>query len=587
MGKLRLVMNMMNKTLKGSLNNFVLYDKKILNTQELVEIIDRLKATYYIQPESTDDSVGFIICGVFKFLKSKIDDSIRFFQYELTSDVVGSWVELPIKCIPASLPLFFRKGSNPTTHYLLDWRREAFKLIIVKLYEAGYRFAGFFKTADNIEYFDDNEGVIVGKNLFFYNEWGDFPTSDGKVEFIYDDGFYIDSENEIDPKIRIRQDMIDLVWGRKILIRSSDVMIGQKTLFQEIRKIIDKEWLSLLVRANTSSFGELTELTNKSLFNIDLMDYLDFKRVLIPSDVGNLDKFFHHCCKNKRKHVVIDGTTKQVFDLLKCQSYLSLKDLKFLRHAPAHHSAYIAFLIGDKKMTDNKRNQIKNAMVILRNPIVNKYPSTVIYRVLRELKRKNSECSLKIIGRWLDYHQDLYKNIGFSKQKQRWRAEINQLEHVLHWGDEMQIQVNKNQMWPSFFRLAAVWTEQTFKCHESNYPKEWRISSVDWNSISEYQIIEINSAELLYKEGNDMQHCVASYHGICTTGTYKVFSIKYKDERATLGISIIDVSDQLETFQVDQIRGYNNNAVNPHMIKIGKKILELVNQSANDRKVWE
>lgn len=571
---------MMNKTLKGSLNNFVLGDKKILNTQELVEIIDRLKATYYIQPESNDDSVGFIICGVFKLLKNKTDESIRFFQYELTSDVVGSWVELPIKCIPASLPLFFRKGSNPTTHYLLDWRREAFKLIIVKLYEAGYRFTGFFKTTDDVVYFDDlNEGVIVGKNLFFYNEWGVFPTSDGKVEFIYDDGFYIDSENEIDSKIRIRQDMIDLVWGRKILIRSSDVMIGQKTLFQEIRKIIDKEWLSLLVRANTSSFGELTEITNKSLFHIDLMDYLEFKRVLIPSGVGNLNKFLRHCCKNKRKHVVIDGTTKQIFDLLKCQSYLSLKDLKFLRHAPAHHSAYVALLIGDKKMTDKKRSQIKNAMVILRNPIVKKYPSTVIYRVLRELKRKNSECSLKIIGRWLDYYQDLYKNIGFSKQKQRWRAEINQLEHVLHWGEEMQIQVNKNQMWPSFNRLAIAWIQEVNKCGTRNYPEKWEATLVEWNSIPEYQIEEIHHADLLYKEGDEMMHCVASYHGLCAEGKYKVFSIKYKQERATLGISIIDTSDTYEQFRIDQMRGYGNDAVNSHMVKIGKQILTLVNKS--------
>ncbi|MFN3071366.1 PcfJ domain-containing protein [Serratia sp. J2] len=101
--------------------------------------------------------------------------------------------------------------------------------------------------------------------------------------------------------------------------------------------------------------------------------------------------------------------------------------------------------------------------------------------------------------------------------------------------------------------------------------------AVDWSQSlkGSAKVSEITCLVDLENEGNAMQHCVVTYHGFCAYGSYRVFSLNMNNERATLGLSRMP---NKAIFQHDQIRGLSNDAVSNDMVKLGRRVLSIVNK---------
>ncbi|HDL6535742.1 TPA: PcfJ domain-containing protein [Yersinia enterocolitica] len=248
----------------------------------------------------------------------------------------------------------------------------------------------------------------------------------------------------------------------------------------------------------------------------------------------------------------------------------------------------------EEKLRFNRRNTSKlkskeyfsTIMMLMKNTCFMKLPVTLRFRILymfernctrrvREFHQSDFPSLGRVITKWLEYHKELYKNIKYRSSIARWDTEINYLDHVLEWIIRVKPLIHKNQTWESFHKLAVAWGRQIHGGGYKHYPSEWEAINIDTKKISDtYQIIEITNVADLNKEGEEMLHCVSSYHDLCASGRYRVFSIFNEEERATLGLSLKNSSDK---YILDQVRGASNVAVSNKAKKTAKAILNSVN----------
>lgn len=105
--------------------------------------------------------------------------------------------------------------------------------------------------------------------------------------------------------------------------------------------------------------------------------------------------------------------------------------------------------------------------------------------------------------------------------------------------------------------------------------KEWKGTGINWQTIDDSSS-ELITFDDLCNEGQEMEHCVASYAHWCASGKYLAISVSMDDERATLGLSR---TEHDVTYQFDQMRGIRNQAVSRNMLNKGKQILKFINTS--------
>ncbi|EIY7165320.1 PcfJ domain-containing protein, partial [Escherichia coli] len=186
----------------------------------------------------------------------------------------------------------------------------------------------------------------------------------------------------------------------------------------------------------------------------------------------------------------------------------------------------------------------------------------------------------RICSKWLEYHRDLFKNIGFydrnteSRQTSRWEMETNQLCHAIDWLLAEERLIHKNQEWPSFWRLSDEWTRQVKNNVIPVIPK-WKGTGINWQKVDN-GVNELITFDALCQEGQEMEHCVASYADWCASGEYIAISVLMDNERATLGLSR---KEHDLTYQFDQMRGIRNQAVSRNMLIKGRHILKIINSS--------
>ncbi|EKN3347813.1 PcfJ domain-containing protein [Yersinia ruckeri] len=279
--------------------------------------------------------------------------------------------------------------------------------------------------------------------------------------------------------------------------------------------------------------------------------------------------------------------------LAKLDKYLSRNDIKFLRKSSSTLSFFLALDIEEKlRFNRRKTSKLKSKeyfstiLMIMRNDIFTKLPVTLRFRILNmfennctrwvsEFQQSDFLNLGRVVAKWLEYHKDLYKNIKYKGSIERWDTETNYLDHVLEWIIRVKPLIHKNQTWGSFHKLAVAWSREIYSVRDGYYPAEWKAINIDTNKISDtYKIKEITNVADLNKEGDEMLHCVSSYHDLCASGRYRVFSIFNEEERATLGLSLKNSSDK---YILDQVRGASNVAVSNKAKKTAKAILNSVN----------
>ncbi|OAT35719.1 YdjA family protein [Hafnia paralvei ATCC 29927] len=587
--------------------------KKTLTINDLMNTLSELKVKRIVRTEENDKTFSVILCGMFKINKNKSNNKISTFKLMYKN----SWVWRKTNKIPLSLPIFYQPSTSPISK---EWMVKSIKHIVSTLVKQDIELSGGINVILN------KKKKLTGSYINNYPMYTDeherewmLKNSERREYTLNKEGMYISEFGFVkyEQHNTNHQGIVDAVIQRIPYITDNDYSNAMKSFNLAIRKIIDPNVLSNYISIKCYSFSHNTDVSNlihtHSVFGITLEHYLHFCELpysTIDSRLNKLAPFFNiieypifELLRNEAGFNLDKTKTLSTLINIKC---LSIKDLKFLRNAPKAYSHFIYGLINNIKRGRNQplANYINLAMKIFRLNETTHYPTNIVLKVTvdalsfirrhERLGRRDANTEIEnyinnmmmVITRWFEYHSQLYKNIGYRKNLRRWHEEVNYLHHALDWFDTNDVILRKNQLWPSYHRLAEEWTH---RYHDNDYydyriSETWTGLNIEWESYlakkENLKIREITTFTDLKNEGREMEHCVASYASWCSSGQYRVLSLYLGEERATMGLMRKENS---MLFILEQIRGTNNSPVSPEMEKAGKQAIKLINQHISDK----
>ncbi|WP_233268282.1 PcfJ domain-containing protein [Pantoea sp. BAV 3049] len=524
-----------------------------------------------MEKKEDDKFITICICGVFRIQRNKKTNSVT--QWILYDE----WKKRK------ELPVFISLFWSPSDSFRMnDWLDEAVKHVLKYVTSNGYRIhcesqlfrVRNWRTLDT--YFIETMFPDEVKNCFagsLCNELG-FKNVICSEETRHTRQKWNNLYKEVQQKITQR------AWK---FISIETRTAASKLLSKHIWLMIDKPTFSYFAKSCYCS------MTHDALIHSSFAKYINFSRKITFTkgvDFGGLWPMVSLLTETKdSRKFILKGKTRELYDLLPVKQ-LTYGDFKSLRH-----SAFSLTTSFKKRFLNHHHHLIPLAVKFIRNPLVKCYPVKVINQTLIFFERifydyfdgevvtqQNQEDALRICNKWLEYHQDMFKNIGYRGQEQRWETEANHLSHALDWYVRSEPAIHKNQTWSSFWRLSQEWTRRLRNDNEWDGElnvaiPEWQGTGVNWKEIYS-DVNEITTFKDLCREGGEMEHCIASYADLCASGRYLAFSVLHNNERATLGLSRIE---QTILYRFDQMRGINNEAVSRSMLIKGKKILKEVN----------
>ncbi|AJI85186.1 pcfJ-like family protein (plasmid) [Yersinia frederiksenii Y225] len=565
---------------------------------DIFKLALKLKIPKQVDYSETESERYIVIFGMYRIVQNKLNSNIYMETYKLLSLDSGRWARNVDNSFLKYIPVFY----TGAVYMLENLFKDALNLLLKEVIELGYVVKGEMKvgihrclTYPDLLEFEHKHAYFCGGNLVPTSEKTNFTY--GKGGLVIDKGFLTRKDKENIKKINnsgsVSADTASIeiaLWSRFKFV--SDFSVGLKSLNLAVRKLLEKNVLSSYLKINCNSV--YYRRNGKSAFSLRLWDYIDFMgKFDIKNDLGGASPLLRLVNPKNEKVCVIDGSNRQLMKLSKLDKYISRNDVRFLRKSNPTLSFFLALEI-EGKLQFKRRNTSKLkskeyfsiTMMLMKNIYFMKLPVTLRFRILYMFERN---CTLRVsefqqsdfpkLGRviikWLEYHKELYKNIKYRSSIARWDTEMNYLDHVLEWVIRVKPLIHKNQTWESFHKLAVAWGREINGGGHKNYPSEWKAINIDTNKISDtYQIKEITNVADLNKEGDEMLHCISSYHDLCASGRYRVFSIFNEEERATLGLSLKNSSDK---YILDQVRGAGNVAVSSKAKKTAKEILNSVN----------
>ncbi|EJQ9383936.1 PcfJ domain-containing protein [Salmonella enterica] len=524
-----------------------------------------------VKKDEDNKFIIITICGVFRIRKNKISGKVTMWVF------CNTWRER--NSLPVFIPLFW---SNSDSFLMNDWIEKAIIQVLDNLIDVGYKISGDIHLFRVRVYKKVSSRFVVsfypGEVLYTYqcdelcSPLGvtSFSVPESKGGKYHVHGF----KNIYGAVVNV---VIKRVWK---IINKETRTVASKLLSKHIWLMVDKKLFSMYGRACFCS------LINDSLINTGFEKYLGFTRKTEVSSGLDFEGLWPLVGKlydlKGNSKFLLTGKTRELYDLLQFPCDVTYGDIKALRHV----SVSLVSIMKRSFLWKEDRSPFFVAIRLLRNPLIRRYPVEVCCRLLDFLGRQKFTTAqiygvYRICDKWLEYYRDMYKNIGFRRQKNRWEMEVNHLTHTIEWYMYTNPEINKNQQWPSFWRLAEDWIHNINVNENYNFRAEgkiadkWSGTGVNWkNTFS--GVKEITHLEELRIEGQEMEHCVAIYASDCATGCYLVFSVNDGDDRVTLGLSR---SNDDITYRFDQIRGARNSAVSQKMMIKGKMILKRVNES--------
>ncbi|HCP9588811.1 TPA: PcfJ domain-containing protein [Escherichia coli] len=457
-----------------------------------------------------------------------------------------------------------------------DWLKYAISYIIKSLIEAGYSIEDklyLFRVGDEEEHSESRYVSTLYPlsvyNSYSYGRYGIIHCLGKTASFNYPDNVQYISRHDLLEEIKNK------IYHRTLKIIGVDNELNaSKALSKAIWIMVDKKIFAQYSRASHCSIAYNS--IRQALFE----DYLDFsKRIHILDDidfcglwpmVGLLRQ------QHKKGQFMLSGKTKELYERLCFPYELSYGEFRSLRHV----SLSLVYAL----IYNHDNASFRLTVRLLRHPLIKNYPVRAIYWIIdyisiRAYPEKENDI-YRICSKWLEYHRDLFKNIGFydrnteSRQTSRWEMETNQLCHAIDWLLAEERLIHKNQEWPSFWRLSDEWTRQV-KNNVIPATQKWKGTGINWQKIDNC-VNELITFDALCQEGQEMEHCVASYADWCASGEYIAISVLMDNERATLGLSR---KEHDLTYQFDQMRGIRNQAVSRNMLIKGRHILKIINSS--------
>ncbi|EDR0000088.1 hypothetical protein AHY58_004890 [Salmonella enterica subsp. enterica] len=540
-------------------------NSNILSLHDVFKICQNSGVLRLVKKEEDGKYIRIIICGVYRIQQNKTNGKVSMWTYKLNDKKSGVWHRR--NTLPGNVHLFWSKSAA----FDMDgWLRYAIKHIIKSLIESG------FSIADNIFLFrvrwNDYKSVknrliaTLTPSSVDYYAYDDLFHPLGKTAFSYPCNVKYISANDLLEEIEKK------IYNRAYKVIGVDSAFNaSKALSKSIWMMVDKNAFTKYAKASHCS------ITHNSVRQAMFKDYLDFsKRIHIAEgvDFGGLWPMVGRLrCQHKTGRFVLSGKTKELFEKLSFPCNLTYGDFRKLRHTR---------LSLVSALNDNRYESFRLITRFLHNPLIKRYPAKVIFWIIEYLElrwRCDKEDDIyRVCLKWLEYHCDLFKNIGFREHHlqpwlmSRWETEKNYLCHAIDWLLNEEPLVHKNQGWPSFWRLSNEWTQRV-RQNATAVIKEWKGTGINLEAIDN-GVTELVTFEDLCNEGQEMEHCIASYAHLCASGEYLAFSVSMENERATLGLSRVEHN---VTYLFDQMRGFHNQAVSRKMLNKGKHILKTIN----------
>ncbi|HGJ4786851.1 TPA: PcfJ domain-containing protein [Salmonella enterica subsp. enterica serovar Bovismorbificans] len=535
-----------------------------LSLHDIFKICQNTGVLRLVKTEEDEKYIRIIICGIYRIQKNKKNGKVSMWGYKLKDKESGVWCRR--NSLPGNVYLFWSKKA---TFDMDDWLRCAINYVIKSLVEAG------FSIADKLYLYRIRArngksafvSTLIPSSVIQYLYYGELYHPLGKVALFN----YPYSAQHI-TKHELLEEIEKKIYQRAYKVIGVDNEFNaSKTLSKSIWMIVDKSIFTKYARASHCS------ITYNSVRQAIFKDYLDFsKRIHITEgvDFGGLWPMVGRLRRqHKTGRFILSGKTKELFEKLNFPCNLSYGDFRKLRHTR---------LSLVSALNDNRYESFRLITRLLHNPLIKRYPVKVVFWIIEYLEsryRYDKEDDIyRVCSKWLEYHCDLFKNIGFREHHSepwimsRWETEKNFLCHAIDWLLDEEPLIHKNQQWPSFWRLSDEWTQRV-RQNATAAIKEWKGTGIDWKAIDK-GVTELVTFEGLCNEGREMEHCVASYADWCASGQYLAISVSMENERATLGLSR---TEHNITYQFDQMRGIHNQAVSRNMLYKGKHILKTIN----------
>ncbi|EAB3660489.1 hypothetical protein EGA70_14505 [Salmonella enterica] len=541
-------------------------NSNMLSLHDVFKICQNVGILRLVKTEENEKYIRIIICGVYRIQKNKKNSKVSMWGYKLNDKDSGVWCRR--NSLPGNVHLFWSKKA---AFDMDDWLRRAINYMIKSLVEAG------FSIADKLYLYRVRAhngksafvSTLMPSSMIEYSYYSDLYHLLGKTaSFNYPYSAQHISKHELLEEIEKK------IYHRAYKVIGVDNEFNaSKSLSKNIWMMVDKNIFTKYARASHCS------ITYNSVRQAMFENYLDFsKRIHIADNVdfGGLWPMvgrLRHQYKTGR--FILSGKTKELFEKLSFPCDLSYGEFRHLRHTRL--SLVYA-------LNSNRYESFRVIARLLRHPLIKSYPVKVIYWIIDYLENRyypeKEDDIYRVCSKWLEYHRDLFKNIGFHErnlepwQTSRWEMEKNQLCHAIDWllDEYEEPLIHKNQEWPSFWRLSDEWTQRV-RQNVTAAIKEWKGTGINWQAIDN-GVSELVTFDSLCNEGQEMEHCVASYADWCASGTYLAISVSMENERATLGLSR---TEQNVTYQFDQMRGIRNQAVSRNMLNKGKRILKTIN----------
>ncbi|HBX3183420.1 hypothetical protein HC634_22090 [Escherichia coli] len=539
--------------------------KQSLTLHDVFKICQNAGVLRLVKTEENEKYIRIIICGIYRIQKNKKNGKVSIWGYKLNDKDSGVWCRR--NSLPGNVHLFWSKKA---AFDMDDWLGRAIKYIIKSLIEAGYSiddklYLYRVRSSNGRSKFIS---TLSPSNIYGY-QYEDLCTCLGKTQT-----FQYPTNVKYISKHQLLEEIEKKIYHRAYKVVGVDNEFNaSKSLSKNIWMMVDKSIFTKYARASHCS------ITYNSVRQAMFEDYLDFsKRIHIANDVdfGGLWPMvgrLRHQYKTGR--FILSGKTKELFEKLRFPCEISYGEFRNLRHIRL--SLVYA-------LNNNRHESFRVIARLLRHPLIKRYPVKVIYWIIDYLENRyypeKEDDIYRVCSKWLEYHRDLFKNIGFHEhnlepwQTSRWEMEKNQLCHAIDWllDEYEEPLIHKNQEWPSFWRLSNEWTQRV-RQNATAAIKEWKGTGINWQAIDN-GVSELVTFDSLCNEGQEMEHCVASYADWCAVGKYLAISVSIENERATLGLSR---TEQDVTYQFDQMRGIRNQAVSRNMLNKGKRILKTIN----------
>lgn len=534
-----------------------------LSLHDVFKICQNVGVLRLVKNEEDENYIRIIICGIYRIQKNKKNEKISMWGYKLNDKNSGVWYRR--NSLPGNVHLFWSRNAG---FDMDDWLRHAIKYIIKSLIESGYSITDklYLYRVRAINGKSKFISTLSPSNIYSY-QYEDLCTCLGKIQI-----FQYPTYVKYIGKHELLEEIEKKIYQRTYkVIGVGNEFNASKSLSKNIWQMVDKSIFTKYARASHCS------ITYNSVRQAMFENYLDFsKRIFIADgvDYGGLWPMVGRLrCQHKTGRFILSGKSKELFENLSFPCNLSYGDFRRLRHIR---------LSLVSALNDNRNGSFRLITRLLHHPLIKRYPVKVIFWIIEYLEshwRCDKEDDIyRVCSKWLEYHCDLFKNIGFREHHlealimSRWETEKNLLCHAIDWLLDEEPLIHKNQEWPSFWRLSDEWTQRV-RQNATAAIKEWKGTGINWTDIDN-GVTELVTFEGLCNEGQEMEHCVASYAHWCASGEYLAFSVLMENERATLGLSR---TDHNVTYKFDQMRGIHNHAVSRTMLNKGKYILKIIN----------